>query len=83
MIKVDGKQVEPSKEYTATLVNPPQGVNIKWRIDGADVPNGKKNENTITFKPLADKDSVYLTSCAIINGNESVIEKRVWAIKKQ
>lgn len=83
VMKVDGEQVEPSKEYTATLVNPPQGVNIKWRIDGADVPNGKKNENTITFKPLADKDSVYLTSCVIINGNESVIEKRVWAIKKQ
>lgn len=66
-------ELEVAKEYEAELINSPQGIPIRWRIDGAEVPDGKKNENIIKFKPLADKDSVYLTSCLVINNKDSII----------
>lgn len=75
-------ELEVGKEYEAELINSPQGISIKWRIDGAEVPDGKKNENIIKFKPLTDKDSVYLTSCLVINNKDSIIEKKRWHIKK-
>lgn len=75
-------ELEVAKEYEAELINSPQGIPIRWRIDGAEVPDGKKNENIIKFKPLADNDSVYLTSCLIINNKDSIIEKKRWLIKK-
>lgn len=75
-------ELEVAKEYEAELINSPQGIPIRWRIDGAEVPDGKKNENIIKFKPLADNDSVYLTSCLVINNKDSIIEKKRWLIKK-
>ncbi len=83
MYKGNPSELEVGKEYEAQLINPPQGLSVKWRIDGAEVTNGKKNEVIIKFKPLADKDSVHLTSCIIINDKDSVIERKVWKIKKQ
>ena len=80
--KENFSELEVAKEYEAELINSPQGIPIRWRIDGAEVPDGKKNENIIKFKPLADKDSVYLTSCLVINNKDSIIEKKRWHIKK-
>lgn len=78
----DGESIEPNKEYTATLINPPEGKHIKWRTDGVSIPNGVRVENVLRFKPLPEKDTVYVTCCVVVNDIDSVIERKVWPIKK-
>ena len=78
----DGESIEPNKEYTATLINPPEGKHIKWRTDGVSIPNGVRVENVLRFKPLPEKDTVYVTCCVVVNDIDSVIERKIWPIKK-
>jgi hypothetical protein len=79
----DGDTLEPGKEYIVTLVDYPQGKQIKWRIDGATIPDKVRVENVVKFVPLTEKDTVYLTCCINDNGRETVIERKKWQIKKQ
>lgn len=77
----DGEIVEPGKEYIAKVrLNVP--VAVRWKVDGAFISEEDRMHDSVRFKPLAEKDTVYLTVCAVQEGSEIVLDKKIWSIKK-
>jgi regulator of replication initiation timing len=77
----DGGEIEREKEYLVTLLNYPNGKQIKWKLDGVDTPNSR-SEAQIKVKTVAGSDKVTISCYVIEDTGENLIDKKQWIIKK-